>query len=237
MTRTRGNLALADEPSRQSPVAAQLSRMLKKLRPVPVEAPVRKRAPKRDLSQDDWLPSEEASAVLVAAQDDPRSYAMLSVFLYCGLRCNELRMLDLADYIPATRDRPATIQILHAKGSKTRTVPAGRAADAIEYWLDTRILAKGVEGDCEALFRGRQGRLSNRYLREIVKTVGRRAGLGEKVHPHALRHSYGSHLTINGIPIEVVRVLMGHTSIGTTQLYVAVPDKSRFEAALRLDFS
>lgn len=197
----------------------------------------KRRAPKRDLSQYDWLPFEEAAALLRAAQDDPRDYAMLSLFLYTGLRCNELRMLDLEDYIPATANRPATIEVRFAKGDKSRTVPAGLAAAAIEYYLDFRSSARGVEGRCPSLFRGRQGRLSNRYIRELVKTRGRRAGLGEKVHPHALRHSYATHLMIQEVPIEVVRVLMGHVSIGTTQLYTAVPDARRFKAANVLDFS
>lgn len=213
--------------------------MLKRLLRLPEFKPAplpKKRKPKRDLSQEDWLKAEEAGQLLHAAELDPREYAIISTFLYGGLRCNELRMLDLEDYIPASRDRPATIQILHAKGSKTRTVPIERASPSLEYWLDTRILAKGVEADCPALFRGRQGRLSNRYIREIVKNAGRRAGLLDRVHPHMLRHSYASHLCINGVPIEVVRVLMGHVSISTTQIYLAIPDESRFEAALRLDF-
>lgn len=196
-----------------------------------------RRAPKRDLSQYDWLPFEEAQALLHAAQNDPRTYAMVSLFLYAGLRSNELRMLDLEDYIPATPNRQATIEVRFAKGDKSRTVPAGLAAEAIEYYLDYRALGRGVEGKCPALFRGRQGRLSNRYIREIVKTTGRRAALGEKVHPHALRHSYATHLMIQEVPIEVVRVLMGHVSIGTTQLYTAVPDQRRFKAANVLDFS
>jgi site-specific recombinase XerC len=200
--------------------------------------PERQRKPKRDISQEDWLKAEEASALLAAAQDDPRLYAIVAVFLGCGLRCNELRMLDLADYEPASRDRGATIHIRYAKNSKQRTVPVpDMTVAALEYWLDYRAQAKGVEARCVALFRGRQGRFANRTLRELVKLTGIKAGLGDRVHPHMCRHTYASHLCIQGVPIEVVRVLMGHTSISTTQIYLAIPDASRFDAVGKLNFT
>jgi integrase/recombinase XerC len=208
---------------------------------IPVELPpepVKKRSVNRTLRHTDWLPQEEAEALLKAAEGRPREYAMLSVFLYAGLRSNELRMLDTTDYIPATKDRPATIEIRFGKGSKERTVPAGQSVAALEYWLDHRSLAprRSVEAKSEALFRGRQGRLTNRYIRELIKNSGLAGGLGMKVHPHQLRHSFCTHLTMRGVPIEVVQVLAGHASIATTMMYVAVPDQRRFEASTRLNF-
>jgi integrase/recombinase XerD len=211
-------------------------------RPQPAAVPdppaPRKRTLHRELAEEDWLKMEEASALLTAAEGDPRLYAAIAVFLGCGLRCNELRMLDLVDYQPATRDRGATIYIRYAKNSKQRTVPVPpMTVAALDYWLDYRGQAVGVEAQCLALFRGRQGRMANRYLRELVKLCGVKAGLGEKVHPHMLRHSFATHLTLQGTPIEVVQVLCGHVSIATTRMYVAVPDERRFAAVANLNFA
>lgn len=207
--------------------------------PQPEPVAPKKRKPRNNmLRETDWLPTDSVKALLAAGASDPRTYALLAVLAGCGLRCNELRMLDLEDYQPSTATRSATIQIRFAKGSKERTVPAPpMTIEALEYWLDFRATAKGVEADCDGLFRGRQGRLSNRYIRELVKNSGRKAGLGDLVHPHMLRHTFATHLTLNGVPIEVVQVLCGHVSISTTQLYVAVPDSRRFEAVGKLDFA
>lgn len=204
----------------------------------PKVVPVKRKPRNNMLRETDWLKTPDIKALLAAGADAPRTYAILAVLVGCGLRCNELRMLDLEDYFPRSAGRDATIQVRFAKGSKERTVPAPQMTiDALDYWLDFRATAKGVEAKCEGLFRGRQGRLSNRYLREIVKNAGRKAGLGDGVHPHMLRHTFATHLTLNGVAIEVVQVLCGHVSIGTTQFYVAVPDERRFEAVGKLDFA
>ena len=127
-----------------------------------------------------------------------------------GLRISELASMNVED---AGED---TVTVV-GKGNKTRRVPVGRPAqDAMDAYLaDGReVLASGTVGD--ALWVGvRGGRLDPRGIRRVVsKRVA--------TFPHALRHSFATHLLEGGADLRTVQDLLGHTDLATTQIYTAV---------------
>ena len=143
-----------------------------------------------------------------------RDKALMELFYSSGLRLSELVGLDLIDIDL----RDATVRVT-GKGGKTRIVPVGRAAvAAIQRWLDERIgLARPGQN---ALFLGRGGaRLGARAVQLRVESWARRQGLEVRVHPHMFRHSFASHLLESSQNLRGVQELLGHSDIGTTQIY------------------
>jgi integrase/recombinase XerD len=159
--------------------------------------------------------------------DDPisqRDRAVLEVLYGTGIRISELVGLSLADV-----DLDGALLRAFGKGSKERIVPLGRPARrALEDWLDAGRPALEPErwarrGDAEAVFlNARGGRLTRAGAWLLVKKHGDRAGLGDRLTPHVLRHSCATHLLDHGADIRAVQELLGHVSISTTQVYTKV---------------
>jgi integrase/recombinase XerD len=150
-----------------------------------------------------------------------RDRAMLEVLYAAGVRIGELVGLDVGDV-----DERAGLARVLGKGSKERTVPLGRPArEALaDYTRHGRPELVRAAGPPEpALFLNRRGRrLTRQGAWSIVRTAGRRAGLGERLHPHVLRHSCATHMVDHGADIRVVQELLGHASLSTTQIYTKV---------------
>jgi len=150
-----------------------------------------------------------------------RDHAIVELLYGCGLRVGELIGLDVRTSPAAAGwvDLPdATAHVL-GKGSKRRSVPVGGAAlYALQDWLAQRAtLAKTGE---TALFVSRRGtRLTPNQLRNRLRGQALQAGLPTHVHPHMLRHSFASHLLQSSGDLRAVQELLGHASIGTTQVY------------------
>ncbi len=161
------------------------------------------------------LSKGEVSGLLdVGATDalDRRDLAVLELLYAAGLRVSELCGLDRSDI--DLRGRTVTVL---GKGSKQRRVPIHDAAvAALDAWLhDGR---NDMEGPPEAAFVNQRGaRLGPRDVRRILD---RRAG--SPTHPHALRHTYATHLLDGGADLRVVQELLGHASLATTQIYTHV---------------
>jgi integrase/recombinase XerC len=161
------------------------------------------------------LSSGEVSSLLdVGAPDalDRRDLAVLELLYAAGLRVSELCGLDRGD----VDLRGRTVTVL-GKGAKQRRVPIHDAAvAAVADWF-----AHGreqMEGPTEAAFVNRRGsRLGPRDVRRILD---RRAA--SPTHPHALRHTYATHLLDGGADLRVVQELLGHASLATTQVYTHV---------------
>jgi len=175
------------------------------------------------------LSEDEIEALIDAVQgSDPlarRDRAILEVLYGTGLRISELVGLSLADV-----DLVDGLIRAFGKGSKERLVPLGRcAATALEEWLaaggrpEVEPERWARRGDAEALFLNtRGGRLSRQGAWGIVRRHGDRAGLGERLTPHVLRHSCATHMLDHGADIRAVQELLGHASISTTQIYTMV---------------
>ena len=156
-----------------------------------------------------------------------RDRAICELLYGCGLRTGELLGLD-AHAGPQARGwvdlADATAHVL-GKGSKRRSVPVGRLAlRALTEWLALRgdLVKPGPTGAASepALFISRLGRrLTPNQLRARLKAQALQAGLPTHVHPHMLRHSYASHLLQSSGDLRAVQELLGHASIGTTQIY------------------
>lgn len=157
-----------------------------------------------------------------------RDHAIVELLYGCGLRVGELLGLDVAagsgsaargaGWLDLAPNGEATAHVL-GKGSKRRSVPVGRAAQAaLQAWLQWRP-ALATAGEA-ALFVSQRGtRLSPGQLRLRLKHQALRAGVPTHVHPHMLRHSFASHLLQSSGDLRAVQELLGHASIGTTQVY------------------
>jgi integrase/recombinase XerD len=156
-----------------------------------------------------------------------RDIALVELLYSTGGRVSEIIGVNLSDLAKITND-DETIQTikLRGKGSKERIVPIGSfALHALENYL-VRLrpaLATRAHRDDGALFLNSRGRrISRQSAWTIVSEAAKACGLENKVSPHALRHSYATHLLDGGADIRVVQELLGHSSVTTTQIYTLV---------------
>jgi integrase/recombinase XerC len=164
------------------------------------------------LLDDDW--GDDAWATL--------DRAVCEVLYGAGLRVSELCGLNIA----SVDFRQGLLRVL-GKGRKERIVPLHRRGlEAVQLWIDdAREHVRRVDSPPEALFFNRRGnRLGPRDVRRILDN---RIARGH-VHPHALRHTYATHLLEGGADLRVVQELLGHESLTTTQIYTHV-SKSRLQ--------
>lgn len=208
---------------------------------IPADPSLRLVAPKRGKTLPKVATADTLSGMLdalaaAAADGDPvalRDHAMLELLYGAAVRVSELCGLDLDDLDHERR----TARVL-GKGSKERVVPFGlpalRAVDAYVVRGRPVLLARRADDPPNpALFLGaRGGRIGPRAVYDLVS---RRLGpeLGAQVGPHALRHSAATHLLDGGADLRAVQEMLGHASLGTTQIYTHVSSE-RLTASYRL---
>jgi len=148
-----------------------------------------------------------------------RDRALFEIAYSSGLRAEELVNLDLASV-----DFDAEELRVEGKGSKTRFVPAGEPAlRALARYLARARAALAQERDESALFLSKSGRrLSTSDIRRRLRVWARHASVQGGVHPHALRHSFATHLLEGGADLRSIQELLGHASVSTTQIYTRV---------------
>lgn len=147
-----------------------------------------------------------------------RDKAMFELLYSSGLRVGELVALDMTDIdLSDLRVR------VTGKGNKTRLVPIGiKAAEAIRRYLPHRHL--WVEQQDKALFISEKlgTRLSTRAVQQRLKVAATRAGIAQNMYPHLLRHCFASHMLSGSGDLRAVQEMLGHSDIGTTQIYTHV---------------
>ncbi len=145
-----------------------------------------------------------------------RDRAILELLYATGLRVAELAALELERV-----DLTEGMVRVRGKGNKERLVPMGTpAVAAIEVYLPQRaILLQSGRAEKALFLNGRGGRLTTRSIERLVKMYAERAGIAARVSPHALRHSFATHLLEMGADLRVVQELLGHASLSTTQRY------------------
>jgi integrase/recombinase XerC/integrase/recombinase XerD len=163
-----------------------------------------------------------------------RDRAMFELAYGCGLRAQELVALNVSSV-----DFDSELVRVEGKGKKTRLVPAGEhALRSLERYL-TRARPMLAPGEAEGpLFVSKSGRaLQTSDLRRRLRIWARRAAAGAAdgsslagVHPHALRHSFATHLLEGGADLRVIQELLGHSTISTTQVYTRV-ESARLKSA------
>ncbi|HEX5451763.1 MAG TPA: tyrosine-type recombinase/integrase, partial [Candidatus Limnocylindrales bacterium] len=164
----------------------------------------------------------EVERLLAAAADlGPRDAALLELLYAAGLRISEALRIDLED----VSFDGAFVRVI-GKGDRERLVPIGEVAiDALQTWLRgprATLLEQHhvdpVRGG--PVFLGDRGRrLARQQAWATVHRAAAAAGLGGRVSPHTLRHSFATHLLEGGADLRIVQELLGHASISTTQLY------------------
>ncbi|MCO4772396.1 MAG: tyrosine recombinase XerC [Deltaproteobacteria bacterium] len=141
--------------------------------------------------------------------------AVLVELLYgSGLRVSECVGLDIAQVDLKTGE----VRVV-GKGNKERVVPLSEAAvDAVHQWLEVRPLLEPTAAQALVL-NARGGRLTARSAARLLKARGLNAGVNKDVHPHALRHSFATHLLQGGADLRSIQEMLGHASLSTTQKY------------------
>jgi integrase/recombinase XerC len=166
---------------------------------------------------------DQALGLLAEPEADPdleaweaaRDQAVLSLLYGCGLRISEALSLTAAD-----APLGPSLRIL-GKGSKTRMVPVlPTVSAAVEAY---RLATPWPSVGSDPLFRARRGGpLTPRHVQAAVQRLRARLGLPASATPHALRHSFATHLLGAGADLRSIQELLGHASLSTTQKYTAV---------------
>lgn len=154
-----------------------------------------------------------------------RDTAVITLLYGCGLRISEALSLTGSD--APLKDT----LIIHGKGSKERLVPIiAPAQDAISTYI--RLCPYPLDAD-KALFKGaRGGALGARHIQRITESIRHQLGLPSTATPHALRHSFATHLLAAGGDLRTIQDLLGHASLATTQAYTEI-ETTQLMAAYR----
>jgi integrase/recombinase XerC len=171
-----------------------------------------------------FLSVDEILAVLnIEFKDDllgARDRALMELFYSSGIRLGELTGLNVGDI-----SFSQGLLKVRGKGKKERIVPVGGPAlSAIQSYLKilAGVSANRVIQDGPLFVNSRGGRLTSRSVARIVDKVVRISGISRKISPHALRHSFATHLMNAGADLRAIQELLGHESLSTTQKYTSV---------------
>jgi len=191
--------------------------------------------PKREVRMPAHLSEQEMIALLTAPADDEplgrRDHAILEVFYASGLRLSELAGLDIDDVNLSAK----MVRVL-GKGGKQRLVPFNTsAASAIRAYLRDRDVltrgnarlgtgrrGRGLERDEPLFVNYRGGRLTVRSIDRLVRRYVAACSTRLGISPHALRHSFATHLLQRGADLRAIQELLGHARLSTTQRYTHV---------------
>jgi integrase/recombinase XerC len=180
-------------------------------------------SPKLEKRLPSFLSSNEVVRLLetpvTTTPQGQRDRAMLELLYASGLRVSEIVGLDLGNVnIEAHEVR------VWGKGSKERMALIGQpAANALERYINEGRRELQGNSSTNALFINRYGkRLSERFLQKAISRYAIAAGLGKRVFPHMVRHSFATHLLDGGADLRVVQELLGHANLATTQIYTHV---------------
>ncbi len=192
---------------------------------VGVDSPRMKKSLPHTLSEEDVL-KLIATSEADTSEEGVRMNALLQILYASGLRVSELVGLKLGQIHIADREGLQTAFLLvKGKGGKERVVPLHDAAiRALYQYLRVRkFFLTGKESDWLFPSRAAEGHLTRQRFGQLLKELALAANMDPALlHPHALRHSFASHLLAGGADLRVVQELLGHADIATTQIYTHV---------------
>ena len=160
------------------------------------------------------------AAVDLSMEEGHRDRAIVEILYSCGLRVSELCNLKLSDIYFEDQ----FIRVV-GKGNKQRLVPISpRALDELSLWLTERnqIDIKPGEEDYVFVSFRRKRHLSRITVFHILQVLAEAAGIEQPISPHTLRHTFATHLLEGGANLRATQAMLGHESIGTTQLYTHI---------------
>jgi integrase/recombinase XerD len=175
----------------------------------------------------EYLTTEEVDAleasIDLSTKEGHRNRAIIEVLFSCGLRVSELTNLKLSDLFLEDK----FIRVL-GKGNKERLVPiSDRAIQELEYWFDDRRQMTIKPGEEDYVFLNRRGQhLTRTMILIMIKKQAEAAGIKKNISPHTLRHSFATALLKGGADLRVIQALLGHSDIGTTEIYTHLDDAS-----------
>ncbi len=172
-----------------------------------------------------FLTVDDASKLMEAPQEEnfivQRNKTILELLYGCGIRVSELCGLTIEDI-----DLREDLIKVKGKGNKERIIPIGKKAkEALKKYLALRQLLKIKKLHFQEIYlfiNNRGKRLSDRQVRRIVDKYAKAIGILEKIGPHTLRHTFASHLLMEGADLRVIQELLGHSSLSTTQIYTHI---------------
>ncbi|HLW54158.1 MAG TPA: tyrosine recombinase XerC [Candidatus Angelobacter sp.] len=165
---------------------------------------------------------EEINTLLDARMPDTAAFperdrAIFELLYGCGLRNSELVGIELGDIEDANG-----VILVRGKGKKQRYVPLeGAALDALQAYRQARrlLLAEAGKNTQRLFINRRGGSLTTRSVGRIVKHIAIACGLPPDLHPHTLRHAFGTHMLSEGADLRAIQELLGHERLSTTQKY------------------
>jgi integrase/recombinase XerC len=181
------------------------------------------RGPRQDRKLPHFLSEDDLARLLEAPPADHplglRDRAILETLYSAGLRVSELTGLDLGDV-----DLDSGLATVRGKGKRERLALLGpQSVAAVRRWLEARAALPQAARGRAALFLNKNGtRLTTRSVGRLLAKYLAQAGLDPRASPHSLRHSFATHLLDRGADIRSVQELLGHRSLGNTQIYTHV---------------
>lgn len=177
------------------------------------------RPPKAEHRLPSFLNVDEVFELMATCCDSSplgqRDRAILEVLYGAGLRVSELTNLDLGDL-----DLLVGMVRVVGKGDKERVVPLGaKGIAAVKSYLTVRPDLVGRAGGQALFLNSRGGQLTPRSVARILEKYAKRLMVARRIHPHALRHSFATHLLDAGADLRFIQELLGHVSLSTTQKY------------------
>lgn len=163
------------------------------------------------------------AAIDLSEPEGQRNKAIIEVMFSCGLRVSELVNLTLQQLFLDE----GFIRV-YGKGRKERLVPISRRAiEELRYWFIDRNVMKIKPGEGDYVFLNRRGaHLTRTMILIMVKRLAKKAGIKKIISPHTLRHSFATALLEGGADLRSIQAMLGHESIGTTEIYMHL-DMSR----------
>lgn len=159
-----------------------------------------------------------------------RNKTIIEVLFSCGLRVSELVNLKLSNlYL-----EEGFVRVM-GKGSKERLVPiSAKAISELQYWFMDRNLMKIQQGEEDYVFLNRRGKhLTRTMILIMLKRQAVAAGITKTISPHTLRHSFATELLKGGADLRAIQAMLGHESIGTTELYMHIDTTTLREEILQ----
>lgn len=163
------------------------------------------------------LTSEQAASLLAAARK-ARDRALVVLLWRAGLRCAEACAVRTRD-LEAQRDGGLRVHVTNGKGGKARFV--GLDKRAAEYVVRSTPIRSRIAGGDYVLRTSSGLPLQTNNARLTIKRLGQTAGLGRRVHPHALRHTFARDLLNEGYNVREIQLALGHAKLVTTQIYLS----------------
>lgn len=158
-------------------------------------------------------------AIDLSKWEGQRNKAIIEVLFSCGLRVSELVTLRLSDlYLEEHFVRVV------GKGRKERLVPISESAvRQLQLWFIDRNLMNIKPGEEDYVFLNRRGaHLTRTMILIMIKRLGEEAGISKTISPHTLRHSFATALLAGGADLRAIQAMLGHESIGTTEIYTHI---------------